>query len=186
MKKELIDLKESRLEDKIKAYEWLYFSDFPPNSAPYIRVTENKPSLEEFSENFKDQIFSGISPEKGRAFLITIKSTGEEIGFISYDSRHFLEGIAELDLWMKSTSYTGQGYGPAALSILSQQLFHKGFKKLITYTTNDNEHAIKAYKKAGFANSGSNSKEFFKPEFSGLAQGADAPDHLIFFSMSKS
>ena len=186
MKKELIDLKESRLEDRVKAYEWLYFSDFSPSTVPYIRSTGSKPSLEEFSSDYNDNFFNGISPERGRAFLITIKATGEEIGFIAYDSRHLMDGIAELDLWMKSSSYTGQGYGPAALSLLSQKLFNKGFKKLITRSTNENKNAIKAYKKAGFADTGSDSSEFYKPEFTELAHGVFGSDQPIFFSMSKS
>jgi RimJ/RimL family protein N-acetyltransferase len=152
MKTEAVRLKESMIADRIRAYEWLYFSDFSPCPSTVRRSgAMGKPTLDEFTTDFSDHFFTGEAPEKGRAFIIVLDRTGEEIGFISYDSRNLNESAAELDVWMKSSSYTRQGFGPAAIRQLSDELFKKGFKNLILRSSSESDVLAKAFSKAGFS-----------------------------------
>lgn len=156
----MVYLKEAKLNDKIKAYEWLYFSDFSPFLNELVGYSpETIPSFHEFEEDYKDFYFNDSSPEKGRGYLIIEEENEkEEIGFISYTSFCLVEGVAELDIWLKSLDYTGKGYGTDALGILSQKLLKSTFHTLIIRPCAKNIRAIKSYKKIGFVES------VFEPE----------------------
>jgi RimJ/RimL family protein N-acetyltransferase len=157
----MIYLKGSRLEDRKKAFEWLYYSDFSSFLNELTDITpETIPTFSEFEEDYENFFFNDSNPEKGRAYLIILKENDveEEIGFISYTAFGLVEGIAELDIWLKSLDYTGKGYGTSALNILSQKLLENGFHTLIIRPCAKNTRAVKSYKKIGFKES------IFEPE----------------------
>jgi RimJ/RimL family protein N-acetyltransferase len=178
MKTETVRLKESMIADRIRAYEWLYFSDFSPCPSTLRRPGSlGKPTLDEFTNDFSDHFFTGESPDKGRAFIIVLDRTGEEIGFISYDSRNLKESTAELDVWMKSSSYTRQGFGPAAIRQLSDELFKKGFKHLILRSSSESDILAKAFSKAGYAKIESPASFYKKHE--GKEKSSDRSCYMI-------
>jgi RimJ/RimL family protein N-acetyltransferase len=157
----MIYLKGAGLEDRKNAYEWLYFSDFSPFLNELTGYSpDNIPTFQEFKYDYEDFFFNDSSPEKGRAYIIILKENDEEeeIGFISYTGFGLMEGIAELDIWLKSLDYTGKGYGTSALTILSSELLKEIFDTLIIRPCAKNIRAIKSYKKIGFVES------VFKPE----------------------
>lgn len=158
----MIYLKNAQLNDRQKAYKWLYHSDFSPFLNKLLVETSNDiPKLEDFNEDYEEFYFQDSSPEKGRAYMIMHKTddSDEEIGFISYTAIHLKEGIAELDIWLKNNEYTGKGYGTEAVKILSRNLLKKDFNTLIMRPCIKNTRAVKSYKKAGFK------KTRFKPEY---------------------
>lgn len=157
----MIYLKEAILDDRKKAYEWLHYSDFSPFLNELMGYSpETIPTLSEFEKDYKNFYFNDSNPEKGRAYIIMLKENDndEEIGFISYTGLGLVEGIAELDIWLKSLDYTGKGYGTSALKILSQKLLKSGFHTLIIRPCAKNIRAVKSYKKIGFV------EYIFEPE----------------------
>ena len=63
----MIEIREAKLEDRRKAYDWLYFSDFSPSIYKLEGYTkETIPSFEEFKADYEDYYFDGSRPEKGR------------------------------------------------------------------------------------------------------------------------
>ena len=156
----MINLKPADLEDRKKAYQWLYFSDF----SSFLKEMDSSDSIstmQEFEEDYEDFFFDDSYPEKGRAYLI-IREEGsvlEEIGFISYTAFHLIRGIAEIDIWLKSLEYTGRGYGREAIKLLTQKLFQEDFKTLIIRPCLKNVRAVNSYKKTGFKETS------FKPEY---------------------
>lgn len=170
MKGESVSLKESTPTDRVKAYEWLYFSDLPKSSYAVDSPGGEKPTLEKFSLEYDTHFFDGSAPDKGRGYMIELKSTGEQVGFISYDSRHLQKGIAEIDIWMKSMSYTRHGLGSKAMKELLNKLFLQGFHTVIFRPENGNEPAIKAGEKLGFSPMNNGIESFYQPEYADCAQ----------------
>lgn len=159
----MIYLKKAELEDRRKAYNWLYFSDFSSFlNELQVDDSEGIPTMQEFEEDYGDFFFQDSHPEKGRAYLIILKEAGdlEEIGFITYTAFHLKEGIAEIDIWLKSLEFAGKGYGTEAVKILTREVFQKkGFDTIIIRPCAKNVRAVKSYKKAGFKENN------FKPEY---------------------
>lgn len=158
----MIYLEKAQINDRKKAYEWLYHSDFSPFLNRLLAETaDGVPTLEKFEEDYEEFFFQDSSPEKGRAYLIILEKAGlkEKIGFISYTALHLKKGIAELDIWLKSNKYTGKGYGTEAVKILSHKLFDEDFDILFMRPCKANQRAVNSYTKAGFK------KTTFKPEY---------------------
>ncbi len=124
------------------------------------------PAFQEFKDDYEDFFFNDSSPEKGRAYIIILKENDEEkeIGFISYTGFGLMEGVAELDIWLKSLDYTGKGYGTSALKILSSELLKKIFDTLIIRPCAKNIRAIKSYKKIGFVESVFEPEKYYRQE----------------------
>ncbi len=158
----MINLKKASLNDREKAYKWLYYSDFSPFlNQLTLKNPDDVPPLEEFGEDYEDFYFSDSSPEKGRAYIIIHKEAGftDEIGFITYTAFHLKEGLAEIDIWLRSNEVTGKGYGTEAVKILSNKLFQDDFHTIIIRPCLENIRAVNSYIKAGFK------KTSFKPEY---------------------
>lgn len=175
----MIYLKNATLEDRRKAYEWLYFSDFSPFLNELQRYSsQNIPTLPEFEGDYQDFFFNELHPEKGRAYLIMLKENvnKEEIGFISYTSFGLMEDTAELDIWLKSLEYTGKGYGTFALQILSQKLLKNGFHTMIIRPCRKNIRAVKSYKKIGFEESVFKPENYYEKEFIEESSPGDCKD----------
>jgi RimJ/RimL family protein N-acetyltransferase len=163
----MVKLIEARIEDREKAYNWLFhsdFSDFLMNLEGYTRDTI--PAYEEFCNEYWDFFFDGTQPESGRCYKIVSAETGEELGFIYYTAFHVIEGVAELDIWLKSLDYAGKGIGTEAIELLVDKLSREpGFHTFFMRPSKQNTRAVNAYKKAGFKESKLIPRNFYKPEF---------------------
>lgn len=143
-----IQLIPSTLEDKRLAYTWLCESDV--TDAMFGFDTNTKPSWEEFCEDYLDCYFDGTDPGFGRVFMIV--SHGQKIGCISYCCFHLNDAMAELDIWMDSEANCGKGHGTEAILKLCDYLADNlEIKNFIIRPSKQNHRAVKAYKKAGFA-----------------------------------
>ncbi len=152
------------LDDKLNVYNWLFYSDFSAALSETQGITQNTiPSFEDFSLDYEDYFFDGSSPDKGRSFII--QNDDEEIGHISYCSFHLLEGITEFDIWLKGLDYAGKGRGTKAIQLLAEDVFKKGYSKIIIRPYINNIRAIKAYEKAGFKKTKLIHKNYYKPQF---------------------
>lgn len=183
----MIYLKEAGLQDRKKIYTWLYFSDFSPFLNELQGYAHDSiPSFQEFKEDYEDFFFDNSSPEKGRGYLIILKEDEEqEIGFISYTSFHLMEGIAEIDIWLKSLDYTGKGYGTSALKILTYKLLSERFHTLIIRPCVKNIRAITSYKKAGFVESVFEPEKYYNKEYIDAYAPGDCKDGEDVFMVLK-
>lgn len=177
----MIELTEARMEDREKAYNWLFhsdFSDFLINLEGYTKDTI--PPYEEFCNEYWDFFFDGTQPENGRCYKILSSANKEEIGFIYYTAFHTKEGIAELDMWLKSLDYAGKGIGTEAINKMVNKL-HKelGFDTFFMRPSRQNTRAVNAYTKAGFKETKLVADNYYKPEFieeyskGGFGEGKD-------------
>jgi hypothetical protein len=85
----MIELTEARIEDREKAYNWLFhsdFSDFLMNLEGFTK--ETIPAYEEFCNEYWDFFFDGTQPENGRCYKIVSSGEKEEIGL--YITQHFM------------------------------------------------------------------------------------------------
>ncbi len=157
----MIELRKTTMEDRKRAYEWLYHSDFSDflNKLPGVKE-EEIPSYSEFTADYEDYFFNGSHPEKGRCYVIVCTNNGkeEDIGIISYTSFHLRDKITEFDIWLKGNHYTGHGFGTKAIQILTSIVKGLGYEKIIIRPSKYNKRAIKSYQKAGFI------EEELKPE----------------------
>lgn len=107
------------------------------------------PTWEEFNESESESFFSGLPSKQGSYLLIYFN--GEVIGSISYANEYTKEIHSELDIWIRTIKYTGQGIGTEAINLLIDYL-HKEYsiEVFIIRPWIKNVNAIKAYKKCGF------------------------------------
>ncbi|TVR74704.1 MAG: N-acetyltransferase [Marinilabiliales bacterium] len=164
----MIELTEAKIEDRKKAYNWLFhsdFSDFLMNLEGYTRDTI--PAYEEFCNEYWDFFFDGTQPENGRCYkVVTSGPEKEEIGFIYYTSFHVKEGIAEIDMWLKSLEYAGRGIGTEAVNLLVEKLHRElGLHTFFMRPSRKNTRAVNAYTKAGFKQTELVAEDYYKPEF---------------------
>ena len=123
--------------------------DFPEASIP---------SWEEFRADYTVDYFDGTQAHIGRSLIIEVN--GLAVGHISYSSEHLPDGCMELDIWMESLAQCGKGFGSEAIEALIAYLHDSfGVKRFIMRPSQRNVRAIKAYIKAGFANSPLSDKE---------------------------
>ncbi|RYU94536.1 GNAT family N-acetyltransferase [Emticicia agri] len=154
MQGELVKLRPATLQDRRQIFEWLTQSDLTPSMLGPPHFPENPaPTWEEFINDYYDYFFDGSQPESGRCFII--QSGNTPIGQVNYnDIEEDKSGVryTELDIWLAGREYTNKGYGTDALKTLCNFL-HKdlGCKKFIIAPARQNIGAVKAYQKAGFA-----------------------------------
>jgi len=164
----MIELRKATIKDRRKAYQWLYFSDFSGFLNQLQGYTsDNLPSYGEFQSDYEDYFFTGSQEEKGRCYIIVSRKNGktEDMGIISYTSFHLLDKITEFDIWLKGSSYTGQGYGTQAILQLASTIKDMGYDKVIMRPSKHNKMAIKSYKKAGFVIEGLEPSIYYLPEY---------------------
>ncbi len=177
----MVQIVEATFDDRKKAYNWLFnsdFSDFLIKLEGYTRDT--LPSYEDFTGEYWDFFFDGSQPENGRCYKIIDNQNNEEVGFIYYMSFHTKEGVAEIDAWLKSLEYTGKGIGPSAINKLVEKLNKEmGFHTFFIRPAKENTRAVNSYKKAGFKETELIPEKYYKPEFieeyrkSGYGEGKD-------------
>ncbi len=106
----------------------------------------------------EDPCFFGREPGKSKYLLIHYQ--GKIIGTISYAHNDGRTENFELDIWLRSESYTGKGIGSSTMKLLIRTLVVRhGVKTFIIRPWSKNPRAIKAYEKCGFLE-----KKDFRPE----------------------
>ncbi len=168
-----IEIREATLDDRRKIYDWLFYADFSDFLNRLQGIQDGSiPSFEEFKDDYRNYFFDGSREKDGRSYIIQAKS-GEEMGHISYTGYHMMDGMAEIDIWLKSLKYMGYGIGTKAVRLLATQLLHKGYQKIITRPSKQNIPAIRSYQKAGFKEREKNLKDYYKPEYIDLYGAGD-------------
>ena len=147
---ELISLRPATPGDRWKIYQWLSDSGLSKFMfGPPLFGDNPPPTWKEFVNDYTLHFFDGSKPFHGRCFIIL--AAGQETGQVNYNDIIPDEHATELDIWMASSSFTGKGYGPDALTTLCRFLRAEyGIKKFFIAPSKRNENAVKAYKKAGF------------------------------------
>lgn len=149
---ERVVLRPAVLEDRRRIYEWFACSDVSSLMiGPPTYPEQTVPSWEKFRDEHEPHYFDGSAPELGRCFLIM--AGGEAVGQVSYNDVSECEGRkrTELDIWLRSASDCGRGYGPDALSALCRYLFEQfGVQEFLVQPSARNPNAIRAYEKIGF------------------------------------
>lgn len=149
----LVTLRPATMQDRRPIFDWLTNSDLTSSMmGPPIYADGKIPSWEEFKEDYKEYFFDSTQPQLGRCFIIEVN--GEPVGQINHDRIYPEDKSTELDIWVKSSMYTGKGYGSDALQTLCAFL-NVGYScnKFVIAPSKRNTRAIKAYKKAGFVES---------------------------------
>ena len=169
----IVDLVPATLDDRQKVYDWCFHSEttkfhFGPPDYPDVPV----PSFEEFCDDYVDYFFTGLSPDKGRGFVILHDE--EPVGFVSYSSYHLKPHKAELDIWMNCEANCGKGFGTDALISLGDYLNETvGIYELIIRPSAKNVNAIKSYKKSGFEESDMPAYDYLLDEYISLYGDGD-------------
>lgn len=164
----MISLRHATLDDKRKSYEWLCLSDTTSSHMGAPDYPENPIfTWEEFQEAFEDFYYTEEQKEQGAVMIA--KHNDEEIGCLCYACFHLQPNSAELDIWFKSESVCGKGYGSKALKELIDYLHSTlNIKKFIIRPSEKNIRAVKSYEKAGFTrvtDKAATIKEYFKEEY---------------------
>jgi RimJ/RimL family protein N-acetyltransferase len=145
-------LRAATTEDESQILRWLLKSDITPSILGPPRFPERPvPSLDDPSQRLDRHYLDGTAPELGRCFLILID--GEPVGQVTYNDiveRDEWKQV-ELDIWMRSESCCGKGYGTDALDALCAYLHERfGVGRFMVQPSARNPRAIRAYEKAGF------------------------------------
>lgn len=85
------------------------------------------------------------------SYAVDILTTAQLIGRITL--RNQVGGIADLGIYLHP-EWCGQGLGPAALLVMQHYLFAQDMQLLTLDVAVDNDRAIRAYQRAGWAQEG--------------------------------
>lgn len=161
---EFIELRPAVADDREKIFRWLTQSGltssmFGPPVFPDVPV----PTREEFDADYVGHYFDGTQPLMGRCFIII--SHGMEAGQINYNAIDMESRSTEMDIWLAGKEFSGKGLGPAALNLLCEYLEGAfGCTAFYIAPSRRNERALKAYRKADFAEA-SFIPDFFVPDY---------------------
>lgn len=148
----LIVLRPATADDRRDIYEWLAHSDVARFLAgPPLYPEIPTQTWEEFLDDYTPNYFNDSAPLMGRCFMIL--AGGKAVGQINYGQILGPENDrrVELDIWMRSESDCGRGYGPDALDALCRYLNREfGVGEFLVRPSARNPRAIRAYEKAGF------------------------------------
>lgn len=95
--------------------------------------------------------FDGSAPHLGRCFVILVNN--EPVGQVYYNDieERDHKKRTELDVWLRSERYCGQGFGSDAILTLCEYLAHQfGVQEFMMQPSARNPRAIRAYEKIGF------------------------------------
>ena len=110
------------------------------------------PTWEEFCRDYAPHFFDGSRSDRACSFIIEVD--GESVGHINYDGLDTDRSIAELDIWMRSRTCCGHGYGTDAMVVLVRHLRERfAVETFIVRPSRRNQRAVRAYNKAGFRSS---------------------------------
>ena len=145
-----VTLRPATSADRDAVYAWLADSDV--TAAMFGPPDERRaavPSRAEHDADYADLFFDDSRLERGRSFLIEVD--GVAVGHVSYDRLDELDGVAELDIWMRDRASCGQGWGPDALDALARHLGERrGARACLLRPSPLNPRAVAAYERAGF------------------------------------
>jgi RimJ/RimL family protein N-acetyltransferase len=134
-------------------YEWSAHSDAASAMmGPPTYPDHPIPTWEQFCEDHTPHFFDGSAPHLGRCFIILVNN--EPVGQVYYNDIEEHDGRkrTELDVWMRSELYCGQGFGSDALLTLCEYLTrYFGVQEFMVQPSARNPRAIRAYEKIGFA-----------------------------------
>ncbi|MBI9011351.1 MAG: GNAT family N-acetyltransferase [Clostridiales bacterium] len=140
-----INLLFAKKEDRRTIYDMLVS---PETVHLMFDETHPKPTYEEFEEE-EDFFYSGESNRLGSYMLIEYQN--EIVGSVSYACGYEKNPYSELDIWMKSSKYTGKGLGREAINLVVEFVGNEyKISDFIIRPWIKNVNAIKAYKKCGF------------------------------------
>lgn len=143
----LITLRPALLNERELIFHWLTDSDLTPEMMGPPSFPERPvPSFKEFCLEYGPEFFIGSDKEAGRVYMIEL--LGKPIGQANY--LVVAPGIAQLDIWLAGSEYTGWGYGSAALQILMQDAREAGASHCVVRPSARNPRGIRTYTKAGF------------------------------------
>jgi RimJ/RimL family protein N-acetyltransferase len=149
---ERVVLRPATPEDEPQILEWLLHSDVTPYLlGPPLFPERPVPPPVDSSQRFDPHYLDGTAPELGRCFLILVD--GEPVGQVTYNDIMERDGLkqVELDIWMRSESSCGKGYGTDALDALCRYLHERfGVEQFMVQPSARNPRAIHAYEKVGF------------------------------------
>lgn len=146
LESERISLEFAKLSDKRLIYEMLVSPEVIDNM---FDLKHPAPTWEEFDEDESDEYFTGLPSKEGSYLLI--KFEGKTIGSISYSNGNAKIIHSEIDIWISSTDYTGQGLGTEAINLLMDYVYSNfSIDTFIIRPWRKNVKAIKAYLKCGF------------------------------------
>lgn len=146
LKSERITLEFAKLSDKRLTYEMLISPEVIDNM---FDLQHPAPTWQEFNEDESDDYFTGLPSTEGSYLLI--KFEGKTIGSISYSNSYTKIIHSEIDIWISSTAYTGQGLGTEAIDLLMDYVYTSfSIDTFIIRPWKKNINAIKDYLKCGF------------------------------------
>jgi len=145
----VIKLRPATMADRKQIYQWLAESDLTSLMlGPPLFPDNPVPVWYEFVSDYSHHFFDGSMPGKGQCYVIEVN--GEPAGQVNHNEIY--GNSTELDIWMRSSEYTGKGYGSDALETLCDHLrLTMGIHLFYIAPAAKNKAAIAAYKKAGFA-----------------------------------
>jgi len=145
-----VALRPATQSDLKTAYDWLARSDLTAlmmSSPTYPDMPI--PTEQEFCADYLAHFSDDSASELGRCFIIMAE--GEDAGVVCYNEINKARRETELDIWLKSSAYSGKGYGPDALEALCAELHRVyGIENFVIRPSARNPRAIKAYQRAGF------------------------------------
>lgn len=110
---------------------------------------ENKDDFDWAELRDEEEHFFGSEPSKSKYLLIQYQD--KIIGTISHTYNNGKIENIELDIWLRSTKYTGKNIGSTVINMLIKNLVKQfGIKTFIVRPWIKNPRAIKAYEKCGF------------------------------------
>lgn len=159
-----IDGKRIRLHPAVLGDRWRIFQGLARSDVTDILLRHPSQtstpllSYDDFSDDYKQHFFDDSNPEGGRCFMI--EANGQAVGQVNYNDIERARSRAELDIWMFSKEYCGQGYGSEALGLLCDYLESRlGVEGFYIKPSASNRRAIRCYEKAGFRRSALSDEE---------------------------
>ena len=145
-----VALRPATESDRTAVYRWLARSDLTSLMMGSPTFSDQSiPTEQEFCADYLAHNFDDSAPELGRCFIIMAE--GEDIGVVCYNEIIWARRETELDIWLKSSAYSGKGYGPDALEALCAELHRAyGIENFVIRPSARNPRAIRAYLRAGF------------------------------------
>ena len=143
-------LREAGDRDRRQVYEWLAHSDLTPSMMGPPSFPESPiPTWEEFCADYRPHYFDGSAPHRGRCFVIVAEDA--DLGVVCYNAIDRANGRTDVDIWLRSQTDCGKGYGADALRTLCDYLHTQfGVVQVAVSPSARNRRAIAAYEKAGF------------------------------------
>ena len=99
-------------------------------------------------EQKNNEFYTG---EKGKNNYLLIEHNGEVVGAVSHSYNQAITENMEIDIWLRSTKYTGKGLGTQTITLLTDYLNREySIKTFIIRPSKENSRAIRCYTKSGF------------------------------------